>query len=388
MNTLKTALVLIGTTIGAGFITGAELLRFFQEGYLGALFLSCLLYFFVCVFFLRLGRKYGGYEGALRALFRSAAPAAKAAVLCAAFVPCAGMLAGLDALLPSVRPFASLGGLLVVLLFLSRGTKGIAVLNSALVPLLLMFVFWYGRGKFALSLPPDAAGAWNAVLYAGMNIVFALPVLCDLGTHVRRPAISAGSACSAIFICAVVILSAIRRAGDGALGAEMPFLYAAHGNKIFYGAVACAILTSLASSLYPLLSACERVRGAKKYAAEAGILLAAFAVSRLGLSGVVHMFYPVIGGAGVLFSAFCVFDEYFLQKNDKKIHTRGKHAEDKRRAHHKIEFKHLTAVDDKVSESRTRDDIFAHDGSDPRHSHVDFQHGDDGGIGGGQNEFP
>ena len=89
MNTLKTALVLIGTTIGAGFITGAELLRFFHEGYLGALFLSCLLYFFVCVFFLRLGRKYGGYEGALRALFRSAAPAVRPLPAAATPVPTA-----------------------------------------------------------------------------------------------------------------------------------------------------------------------------------------------------------------------------------------------------------------------------------------------------------
>ena len=104
MNTLKVALFLVGTSIGAGFITGAELVRFFSDGYLPALFLSCLLYFCGCSFFLSLGRKYGGYGGAMRALFGRGAPVAETVFLAIAFVPCAGMLAGLDALLPDVPP--------------------------------------------------------------------------------------------------------------------------------------------------------------------------------------------------------------------------------------------------------------------------------------------
>ena len=388
MNTIRTALFLIGTSIGAGFITGAELVRFFSEGYLPALLLSCLCYFGACAFFLSLGKKYGGYPGAMRALFGRGAPVAETVFLAIAFVPCAGMLAGLDALLPDVQPLASLGGLMVVLLFTARGTKGISLLNTCLVPLLLAFVFYYGRGAFAFSQPLSGEGALNALLYAGMNVAFAVPVFCEMGKSVRRPALSSGIAVFLIFLSAVCILSSVFRAGDGAVGAEMPFLQAVHGNKIFFAAVACAVLTSLASSVYPLLSACGKLRGAKKYAATAAVLLAAFAVSRVGLTDVIRVLYPAVGAFGAAFSAFCIFHEYFFKKYHEKVHSRRQHAEDKGRAHHKVKFKHLPAVDDEVSQPRARNNVFAHDRADPRHSDVDFQHGNDGGIGRGQNEFP
>ena len=350
MDTWRAAFVLIGTSIGAGFISGAELVRFFGGGYLAALFFSCACFFAANAFFLKLGQKYGGYEGVLRALFGRGEAVAEALFLCVAFVPCAGMLAGLDALFPAAAPLASLAGLALVLLFLARGTRGLALLNSCLVPLLLLFVVWYGRGSFALSAPLTGKGALDALLYAGMNVAFSLPVLCETGKSVRHPVWAAGWAALAIFACAVLILSAVSRAGTA--GASMPFLAAVGQSRLFGAAVACAVLTSLASALYPLLAACRRVRGRKKYAAEAAVLLAAFALSRLGLSGVVRMLYPAVGAFGVFFSAFCVFYERFLQKHHKKVHPRRQNAEDKGRAHHKVELKHLPAVHDEVSEPR------------------------------------
>ena len=61
MGVVRTALFLIGTTIGAGFLTGAELIRFFGgNGYLPSLALACAVYCLACAFFLSLGKKYGG----------------------------------------------------------------------------------------------------------------------------------------------------------------------------------------------------------------------------------------------------------------------------------------------------------------------------------------
>lgn len=380
MNTLKVTLFLVGTSIGAGFITGAELVRFFSDGYLPALFLSCLLYFCGCSFFLSLGRKYGGYGGAMRALFGAGAPVAEGMLLLIAFVPCAGMLAALDALIPSARPFASLAGLFVILCFSVHGTKGIALLNAVLVPLLLAFVFIYGRGEPVRSEPMSASGAVNAVLYTGMNLIFALPAFCEMGREARRPVCSSAIAVLLVFSGAVCILSAVFRAGGDVAEAEMPFLSAVRGHRVFFGAVACAVLTSLASSMFPLLAACGKFHGAKKYAAGAVVLLAAFLLSGLGLSGVVRVLYPAVGMLGVFFSALCVLDEYLFKKYHQKIHARRQYAQDKGRAHHKVEFEHLPAVYDEVSQPRARYDIFSHDRPDPRHADVDLEHGNDGRI--------
>ena len=58
MGIIRTAFFLVGTTIGAGFLTGAELVRFFPgRGYLPAFAFSCVLFGGANAFFLCLGKK-------------------------------------------------------------------------------------------------------------------------------------------------------------------------------------------------------------------------------------------------------------------------------------------------------------------------------------------
>ena len=136
---------MVGASIGAGFLSGAELVRFFSsEFFLPAVIISSVLFFFLSLLFLSYGRKYGGYEESIAQLFRRrGTPFAKAFLFVAAFVPVSGMLAGLDALLPEYAPLASAVGLVFVLLFLRRGVSGITILNTVLVPVLLIIVFAY-----------------------------------------------------------------------------------------------------------------------------------------------------------------------------------------------------------------------------------------------------
>lgn len=382
MGVLQATFFIVGTCIGAGFISGAELVRFFRgELFVLPVLLSCAVFAGLLYLFLRLGRKYGGYEGTLKKLFKKAAPYVKTAVFLCAFIPCAGMLAGLDAVLPEYAPLLSLFGLAVATVFLMRGVKGISALNFVLVPLLLLFVFVYAGGdksSFYPALPNEWGGIRGGVVYAGMNAFLAAPVLMDAGKDMKK--ILPPSLCSAglIAVSALCILGKIYREGAGAVGAEMPFLYVMRGKWVFSVAVVCSILTSLVSSLYPLFCACERLKGRKKTAAKGMVLLAAFLLSRFGLSGIVGYFYPALGVAGLALSIFCIFNEYFFQKYHQKVHTRSKQTKNKRCAHHKVKFKHLPAIDDKIPESRLRNDIFAHNRTDPRHSHVHFQHGDKG----------
>ncbi len=380
MKTLRNAFFIVGTSIGAGFLSGAELVRFFRGKYFVLpVILSSAIFCGMCFLYLYLGRKYGGYEHAVKALFRRAAPVVKWGVFLLSFIPCAGMLAGLDALLPRLKPLLSIAGLFVAVFFVLRGTKGITIFNSVLVPVLLGFVFFSG-GKIQTVSPvysgtgrPFAGG----IVYAGMNAFLAAPVLMDAGKDMKRILPPALLSAAAVAVCAVVILGKIYAAGAGAIRAEMPFLYVMRNAKLFSVMAAAAILTSLVSSLYPLLTACGALTGVKKYAAESVVLLAAFSLSRVGLTGIVNYFYPLLGGVGLLLSAVCILNDYLFEKHDEKVHTRGKHAKNKGRAHHKVKLKHLPAVNDKVSETRLRNDVLAHDRPDPSHADVDFQHGNE-----------
>ncbi len=317
MGILRTAFFLVGTTIGAGFLTGAELVRFFGGGGGMAYLVSCAAWCAQTAFFLYLGKKYGGFAGAMRALFGRAADVLSCALLAALFVPCAGMLAGLDALFPALSPAASVGGLLLVLLVTRGGMKRMSLFNAILVPLLLGYVVCTGGGgEFAL----HAAGTGKGLLYACMNVAFSAPAVMEAGRNARAPVRAALLAAGCIFVCGIFILGAVSAAGTSA--SPMPYLAAVGAHPLFFVALACAVLTSLASSLLPLLSACERYAGGQKNAAKALVALAAFLLSRLGLSGVVGALYPVAGVFGALFSAVCVFDEYLFKKHDERVHSR------------------------------------------------------------------
>lgn len=381
MGIVRGTLFIVGTSIGAGFLSGAELVRFFRgERFFLPVLVSCALFFAMCLLYLHLGKKYGGYRSAMKILCGRGAPAVYGVVFLCAFIPSAGMLAGLDALLPSLSPLLSLAGIALAAGFLWKGMKGISALNLILVPALLIFVFVGGRGEvsyFYPVLPEGTGGFAGGTVYAGMNAFLAAPVLMDAGKEMKKILPTALFSSLIVAASAMCILGRIYREGAGAIGAEMPFLYVMRGRKIFFVAVACAILTSLVSALYPLVGLCDGFTGRKKYAAKGAVLLAAFALSRVGLSGIVRYFYPLLGCVGLVFSTFCVLNDQLFQKHHKKVHTRGKYAENTSCGHHEIEFKHLPAVNDKVSEPRARHNIFSHNRADPRHAHVDFEHGDE-----------
>ncbi len=345
MGIFKTTFFIVGTSIGAGFLSGAELVRFFgTERVLLPVLLSSAVFFCLSALFLRLGKKYNGMEGALHALFGRAAKGMEVLFAALSFIPCAGMLAGLDALFPALSPLISLSGLGLVLCFLRRGMGGISLLNSLLVPVLLLFVLLSRGGTLFF---PGRTGHDLGVLYAGMNSFLALPVLLEAGREAKRPVLSAFLASAVVCVSALFVLGRIFSEGAGALDAELPFLYAMRGRKSFFAASALAILTSLGSALYPLLRLCERAK--RKNAAKGGVLFAAFLFSRLGLAGIVRFFYPAVGALGLLFSVVCVLHEYLFEQHHQKVHRRGKQAEDTGGSHHKVELEHLPAVHDEVS---------------------------------------
>ena len=380
------AFSLFGAVVGAGFMTGAELVRFFplraafaHAAVAAGLFAACFLLLFDA------GRKCGGFEGALRCCGR-AAPVFRALLHFASFITCAAMLAGLDGAVRTgfglhyALPVAALCALPAMFFVARRGMRGVAALSAALVPVMAaMFAARAGDipAGFTPSSPQSAFTSLTGVcLYAAMNCFLAAPLACDAG---REGSGRGGCIAAAALIgfCIAAALGAVARAGTA--GEEMPFL-AAGGGGLTAVACICAVLTTLFSSFYPLARAAEQYsaekggkerhkkrkeehaagaeRGAEESralpvreraaAVQAGLCAGAFLLSLCGFSGLVRAVYPLIGMAGAAFflllaarrlpsllSSSPAQQQLFRQRHQ-GVHARSQQAEDGRRRHHQV----------------------------------------------------
>ena len=380
------AFSLFGAVVGAGFMTGAELVRFFplraafaHAAVAAGLFAACFLLLFDA------GRKCGGFEGALRCCGR-AAPVFRALLHFASFITCAAMLAGLDGAVRTgfglryALPAAALCALPAMFFVARRGMRGVAALSAALVPVMAA-VFAARAGDipegFTPSSPQSAFTSLTGVcLYAAMNCFLAAPLACDAG---REGAGRGGCIAAAALIgfCIAAALGAVARAGTA--GEEMPFLAAGGGGPAAVACI-CAVLTTLFSSFYPLARAAEQYsaekegkgrhkkrkeehtagaeRGTKESralpvreraaAVQAGLCAGAFLLSLCGLSGLVRAVYPLIGMVGAAFflllaarrlpsllSSSPAQQQLFRQRHQ-GVHARGQQAEDGCRRHHQV----------------------------------------------------
>lgn len=380
------AFSLFGAVVGAGFMTGAELVRFFplcaafaHAAVAAGLFAACFLLLFDA------GRKCGGFEGALRCCGR-AAPVFRALLHFASFITCAAMLAGLDGAVRTgfglhyALPVAALCALPAMFFVARRGMRGVAALSAVLVPVMAV-VFAARAGDipagFTPSSPQSAFTSLTGVcLYAAMNCFLAAPLACDAG---REGSGRGGCIAAAALIgfCIAAALGAVARAGTA--GEEMPFL-AAGGGGLAAVACICAVLTTLFSSFYPLARAAEQYsaekggkerhkkrkeehaadaeRGTKESralpvreraaAVQAGLCAGAFLLSLCGLSDIVRAVYPLIGMAGAAFflllaarrlpsllSSSPAQQQLFRQRHQ-GVHARSQQAEDGRRRHHQV----------------------------------------------------
>lgn len=316
-GTVKNALVLVGTVVGAGFVSGAELVRFFPtSNFVPCAYLAAVLLFLGFFLLFRLGAAHGGFDGVLRAVFGRGAAAVRWFVLLSSLVICACMLAGLDSVMAEgfgvSKKLPVLSAALVLALFFlsAKGLKGIGAVNLCLVPVILCFVVYLGcqdmSAGYAFSPAGDPFAAFaNILLYVGMNVFLAAPVVCDLGAR-GAGAGAAGLASCAIGFAVAVILANIYTAGANAILADMPLLSALGGGsaaRIFAVVSAFGIVTTLFSSWYPLGAKAEETP--KPRLVRAIVLGAAFLLSRMGLKNIVDRFYPFLGLAGVIFLLVC-----------------------------------------------------------------------------------
>lgn len=328
IGVLRAAFTVVGAVTGAGFLSGREILVFYGGFRLLPVVCFCIFFFFGVAAFFRLGGKYGGFDGAMRALFgEKGAKAAKCASAFCSFVVGAAMLSSLNDAYFRLKPWLSVA-LSVLAFFLSeKGAGRLASCNAFFTAVLLALTAYFtvSAGKFAPLEPITTASAVNAcsaVVYASMNVFCTAPVACELGEKTFRP--RKGKRAEEVekeekrFEKTAWAVAAIASASVGAISmtiasamaydkscysAPMPL------NAILKNSAAYSVLSAIGTATAfccAFFSVSSAVEGKEK---TRGIFLAfAFvACSALPFSAAVKILYPLAGVAGGAVIAYAVF---------------------------------------------------------------------------------
>lgn len=333
-GTWRVTATYVGTVVGAGFASGQEILRFFGayglRGLWGILLAAGLLSWF------GIGIMAMGREARARShrevLVPTLGPLAGladgilTALVLAGFgvmVAAGGAIAAGHWHLPYGVGAGAMAGLTALTVL--AGLEGVTAANGAVVPLLILAVagvtgltllregfpsFPGGAPEAPAPGPAGAAPHWllAALLYAGYNLLLALPVLAPLGAEAGDPqALVAGGLLggAALGLLAAGLHLALAAAPAAALG-EVPTLTLARTLP----APAPALYTLvLWAEVYTTAVACAfgavRRLGQGRNRAGAILLAAALALllSRAGFSRLVARLYPAIGYGGLVLLA-------------------------------------------------------------------------------------
>lgn len=315
-NSLKIAFIIIGTVIGAGFISGKEIIRFFGGGFLLPASYFCMILFFLFTYLLLIvGKKYGSFAAGTRAVFGKFDAALETVILSASLIIVGAMLAGIDSLMLSCFgisknfPVASFLAIVFAYFVTGKGVKGLAAVNFLLVPIMIvsivLFLGFYGEINISTNFSGTDSGVYMTLFYVSMNIFLSAPVLLELGAANEKKHFAAASfiASAVICVCVILIVSGIQHEGINAESAEMPLLYlfgkVKYFSSVFSVIVFFGIFTTLLSSYFPLYNYASRFK--RKRVVDFIIFIMVFAVSRLGLDKIVLYLYPVLGFLGFLY---------------------------------------------------------------------------------------
>lgn len=336
---MKAIFIILGSIIGAGFISGRELVRFFGDAYPPFLLFAACFFAFGIFIFLRAGNRYGGFVGFCKKAFGRRAPLVRGVFYLSSFVVVTAMLAGVNALEEKYAPFIAVLSAGICLLIVRRGMGGLGAFNLFLVPSILVYVFvCLGKaGRFALvkSVKDPGMGILFCILYVCMNLFLSASVLLDCGARLKKEWILPTACVSAGILggCIALILAAVS-ACPGAKEHTMPLMSVIRRQGIYPLISYFGILTTLISAYYPLHAAAGKFRN--KNAVRAVLLGAASLFSLFGLKDIVEFVYPLLGVFGFLLLAVCAFYDELFQKFYGKVHQSRQKAKHQRGRHDEV----------------------------------------------------
>ncbi|CAM3593798.1 hypothetical protein EDM52_23370 [Brevibacillus invocatus] len=203
-KSIQIAATYIGTVVGAGFASGQEIVAFFtaygHAGTLGILLASVLFVWLgYKMMWLAHQMRTPSYESFNQRLFGNImGRAMNVLVFLTLFGVTTVMLAGAGSVLEEqfqIPYLAGIVGTAVLALFvLRKGLEQLMVVNSIVVPAMLVFSLLilldgYDTSPLSTQPPGDYDFLWKTILYVSFNLAMAQSVLIPIGYSVREPVV-------------------------------------------------------------------------------------------------------------------------------------------------------------------------------------------------------
>ena len=324
---LSTSFVFIGVIIGAGFASGRELLVYFQNDmkYIAFCGLILLVSFF-CMgrFFLNYGNKIDvdNISQLVKTDNKWLSKILLVVIIFCYFTSASTMVAGVGELSFSIFKnhfsIITIATIVVAILCVAKGIGGLKIVNSILVPVILLFVVVvsvitiHSEDGIAVAYTGNTLYnvVFDGVMYSAMNLLLASLVLARLGGGMNKREIDLSSVISAVLITVVAVVFLLAMATDELLKyAPMPIVYLSENISvcikyfsvvmIFFG-----IFTTLISAYFALV---EWANSHTKnvWLSAVLVVVATYLFSKIGFLKIVEIFYPIQSFVGMILLAVC-----------------------------------------------------------------------------------
>ena len=302
INSLRISCSVIGAVIGAGFITGREIMRFFygNSPILGVIVLFCVL-FITIYFILKVQNAKIIFLLEKSSIF----------IYSLNLLIMASMLGATDSLafslfgLPTNIPILSILLLVLSTLLSLNGMDRLTHFNFIIVPVMLaiffLTIFILPKSEYVIG--KEIVIEKDCFLYGFMNIFLMQPFLLKIKKEKRKFSPFLVSIVSSI-ILSVAILLFLGILSDECISCEVPIILLARNNIFIYYSVSIviflSIFTTLTSVQYPFYIQ-DKPFG---YLPLIFSAVFSFAVSRIGFYIIVDKIYPLIAVLSFIYYAF------------------------------------------------------------------------------------
>lgn len=324
LNLFKIIFVIIGSIVGAGFASGAEIYLFFNSyGYNGffGIFLCGIITSFIIFLVLKITyeNNINNYYDFLtfkiknKLIINIINNIVNIFLLTSFFV----MVSGIIFLFKKINLnnyFIYFLFILILYFSLIKNLDGLIKINKILIPILIIFiVFFYHKlniyinNNFILNINYKKNWILSSFLYSSYNCVLLIPLLISLKKEINnKKQIKYISFFSGFFIIflAFIIYKLNFILGDNINTFEMPLLYVSTKLGILYEylygiIIFFAIFTSTVSSGYAFLNNISKNNKQYKFLC---IIICIFSIfiSSFGFSNLVNNLYPFFGYLGII----------------------------------------------------------------------------------------
>lgn len=315
---IQNAMLLVGTVLGGGFVSGKELIKFY--GGSGRAFLLCSIltgigYALIVLLVMKCSKREDRYELSFlsKTAFSKCSRLFDVFLLICYFILMSAMLAATESMFDT--PFPTIICMVLCFVFVQAGLDGLKGINCILVPFILAFLLFVSVTSIAR---PDTSGpVWalsekglfaslaDTLLYISMNMLTTCGVLAEGAKDLSKREVNVCAVLFGVimFILVYLVGRAVLSAGAAVTASDLPILdlsgrFGSVFQLVFKIVLLFGIFTTLISSAYPMSAYFKR---GPKWLYNLLVLAAAYGFSRLGFSVIVEAVYPVMGLMGAVF---------------------------------------------------------------------------------------